>query len=163
MPGNVPKRRRRAAKEKRNRIWALFIEQKVEHRRTQSSSSSAGARWRLGKIYIAMEIGMKMVAAVFGCRCCCTKWKMWLKTAIRNKLLFLLWAAVRDSASLPSSSSSSSFSSSCSSWSRTTCLRLALSPLQLEIESFRSGPGPMERPFSHPPRTQCPHPLSAVH
>jgi len=51
-----------------------------------------GVAWGigLGKIYIAMEIGMKMVAAVFGCRCCCTKWKMWLKTAIRNKLLFLL-------------------------------------------------------------------------
>jgi len=27
---------------------------------------------------------------IFGCRCRCTKWKMWLKTAIRNKLLFLL-------------------------------------------------------------------------
>lgn len=45
---------------------------------------------RLG---LGLEEGLLLVAdvgGVFDCRCRCTKWKMWLKTAIRNKLLFLL-------------------------------------------------------------------------
>lgn len=39
MPWNVLKRRRRTAKEERNRIWALFIEQKVEQAQKER------ARW----------------------------------------------------------------------------------------------------------------------